>query len=87
MQMPEICRFFGIVIRMYAGDHSPPHFHAEYAEHEVQISIRDRRVINGELPPRQTRLVMEWALRREAELMSAWAYASEDEAPGKIDPL
>jgi hypothetical protein len=28
--MPEICRFFGIVIKMYFGDHAPPHFHAEY---------------------------------------------------------
>ena len=27
--MPEICRFFGIVIKMYFGDHPPPHFHAE----------------------------------------------------------
>ncbi len=85
--MPELCRFFGIVIRMYAGDHPPPHFHAEYAEHEVQISIRDRRVMSGRLPPRQSKLVMEWAAKREADLLTAWARASADEAPGTIDPL
>lgn len=28
--MPELSRFFGIVIRMYIQDHVPPHFHAEY---------------------------------------------------------
>ena len=37
--MPEICRFYGIVIKMYFADHSPPHFHAEYAEHEARIAI------------------------------------------------
>ena len=37
--MPELCRFFGIVIRMYVGDHPPPHFHAEYGGQEVQVSI------------------------------------------------
>jgi len=28
--MPEICRFFGIIIRMFFDEHDPPHFHAEY---------------------------------------------------------
>ena len=85
--MPELCRFFGIVIRMYASDHPPPHFHAEYAEHEAQISIGDRRIMRGSLPARQNRLVMEWAAKREADLLAAWAKASADEAPGTIEPL
>ena len=37
--MPEICRFFGIVIRMYYDEHEPPHFHAIYSGMEVQIGI------------------------------------------------
>lgn len=85
--MPELCRFSGIIIRMYVGDHSPPHFHAEYAEHGALISIRDRRVMRGSLPPRQIRLVLEWADRREADLLAAWQRAVRDEAPGTIDPL
>ena len=85
--MPELCGFAGIIIRMYVGDHSPPHFHAEYAEHGSQISIRDRRVMRGSLPPRQIRLVLEWADRREADLLAAWQRAVRDEAPGTIDPL
>lgn len=84
--MPELCRFSGIIIRMYVGDHPPPHFHAEYAEHEVQISIGDLSVLGGRLPPRQKRLVLEWANRREADLLAAWARAVSDEAPGTIDP-
>jgi len=85
--MPELCRFSGIVIRMYLGDHSPPHFHAEYAGYEVRIAIRDRCVLGGGRPPRQTRLVLGWADRREADLLAAWARAARDEAPGAIDPL
>ena len=85
--MPELCRFAGIVIRMYGGDHPPPHFHAEYAGEEVQISIGDRRVMRGGLPPRQVRLVLEWANLREADLLAAWKRAVRDEAPGTIDPL
>lgn len=72
---------------MYIGDHAPPHFHAEYAEFEAQLSIRNRRVLNGELPRRQLRLVTEWASRREAALLAAWGRASNDESPGTIDPL
>ena len=37
--MPEICRFYGIVIRMYYDEHNPPHFHAEYGDDEVWINI------------------------------------------------
>ena len=85
--MPELCRFYGIVIRMYGGDHPPPHFHAEYAGDEVQVSIQDRRLMRGRLPPRQIRLVLEWVDQREADLLAAWERAVRDEAPGTIDPL
>jgi len=37
--MPEVSRFYGIVIRVFYDDHNPPHFHAEYGEHEVLVSI------------------------------------------------
>ena len=30
--MPEVRRFFGIIIRMYFDEHVPPHFHAIYGE-------------------------------------------------------
>src|SRR5438477_3480231 len=31
-RMPEICRFYGIIIQIYYGDHPPAHFHALYGE-------------------------------------------------------
>jgi hypothetical protein len=38
--MPRISQFFGVVISMYFNDHSPSHFHAEYAEFEAVRRIR-----------------------------------------------
>jgi len=45
--MPELCRFFGIIIRMQCGDHAPPHFHAVYGEHRANIDIEGLVVIKG----------------------------------------
>lgn len=63
--MPEISRFYGIVIKMYFGDHPPPHFHAEYGEHEAVVGIETLTVIAGRLPPRAIGLVSEWASLRQ----------------------
>lgn len=52
--MPEICRFLGIVIKMYFNDHNPPHFHAEYGDHSALIDIRTLSPFSGSLPPRVT---------------------------------
>jgi len=50
--MPEISRFYGIIIRMFFNDHLPPHLHAEYGEQEVLIDINSLAVFAGKLPPR-----------------------------------
>ena len=55
--MPEISRFYGIIIRMFFLDHLPPHFHAEYAEYKAQVSIESGEVIKGELPRHALRLI------------------------------
>ncbi len=59
--MPEICRFYGIIIRMYFGDHNPPHFHAEYQGKQAEYSIGTLEVIAGEISKRANALVLEWA--------------------------
>ena len=85
--MPEVSRFYGIVIRMYFADHWPAHFHAEYGEHEALIGIEDLRVIAGSLPARAFGLVQEWALIHQAELAALWLTARQLKALNKIDPL
>ena len=85
--MPELSRFYGIVIKMYFDDHAPPHFHAEYGGDQALINIRTLAVIAGKLPPRATGLVIEWATLHQAELESAWRRAKNLEPLDKIDPL
>lgn len=84
--MPEICRFHGIVVRMYPGDHAPPHFHALHGDDEVLMDIDGLAVLRGRLPPHARKLVTEWAALRQAELREAWERAQRLEPPGRIAP-
>ena len=85
--MPEISRFYGIVIKMYFADHAPPHFHAEYAEFEARIAIETLAVLSGNLPARAMGLVVEWATLHRQELQAQWQRASELQPLSRIDPL
>ena len=85
--MSELCRFLGIVIRIYAPDHPPPHFHAVYGEYEAQIDIRTIEISEGYLPSRSRRMVLEWASLHQEELVQAWDRCSNGLNPGKIAPL
>jgi uncharacterized protein DUF4160 len=85
--MPEVSRFYGIVIRIFFGDHPPPHFHAVYGEHAAKINIDTLSVFEGRLPARALGLVIEWATIHQAELRQAFERAANMEPPGKIDPL
>ena len=85
--MPEISRFYGIIIKLYFADHLPPHFHAEYVEEEALLNIETLALIAGNLPPRAMGMVVEWASLHRDELRVAWARAKNLQAPGKIAPL
>lgn len=85
--MPEVCRFYGIVIRMFFADHAPPHFHAEYGGSEAQFGIEDLALLRGKLPPRARGLVVEWASAHQPELREAWRRVQRATHPGKIKPL
>ncbi len=85
--MPELSRFYGIIIRMYFGDHPPPHFHAFYGEYEALVRIENLSVLAGSMPARALGLVVEWASLHQEELRAAWRRASENQVPGKIQPL
>jgi hypothetical protein len=85
--MPEISRFFGIIISMYYSDHNPPHFHARYGEHKAEITIGTLTVIAGRLPPRALGLVMEWAALHRDDLMVDWELARQVAELNRIAPL
>jgi Domain of unknown function (DUF4160) len=85
--VPRISAFYGVVIYMHWREHGPPHFHAEYGDHEALVVIRDGRVYAGSLPPRALRLVREWRRLHLADLENAWDLASRRQDPGIIEPL
>ena len=87
--MPTISSFYGILIKMYFGDHVPPHFHAEYGEFAAQFSIKDLGILEGYLPPKAIGLVVEWASVHQEELMKNWMNLSENGVGtfDKIEPL
>ena len=85
--MPEISRFFGIIIRMFYDDHNPPHFHAEYQENSAVFDFHGN-ILKGDLSSRTaTRLVREWADLHSDELVADWQAAKEDAEIKKIQPL
>jgi hypothetical protein len=77
--MPEICRFYGIVIQMYYADHPPPHFHACYSARKATVDIETLGFIEGQLPARARGLVIEWATRRFGVLVT---FVASVEFPG-----
>ncbi|OGK09612.1 MAG: transcriptional regulator [Candidatus Riflebacteria bacterium GWC2_50_8] len=85
--MPELARFFGIIIVMYYDDHDPPHFHAKYGDMRACFSIAELRIIEGELPKRVTAMVLEWAFEHRKELLENWEFAKNRVALKKITPL
>jgi hypothetical protein len=85
--MPEISRFFGIVIRMYYSDHEPAHFHAIYGEYEALIEVETLAVFRGSLPRRALVLVLEWAAFHRVELRDDWVLARNGQTLNVIAPL
>lgn len=85
--MPEISRFFGIIITMYYNDHPPPHFHARYGRQMARIAIDTLEFLEGDLGPRARNLVLEWAMAHQSELRDEWNLAAQRRPLFKIDPL
>ncbi|MCW5316153.1 DUF4160 domain-containing protein [Nostoc sp. KVJ3] len=85
--MPEISRFFGIIITMYYNDHPPPHFHVRYNNQKAIVSIQTVEILEGELTPRLLKLVTEWATLHQAELIEDWELAKDNQTLQKISPL
>jgi hypothetical protein len=87
--MPTIPMFFGIILRMYfaPGEHPPPHFHAYNNEYKATVDIRTCEIIEGDLPGRQTKLVLAWAELHQKELMGDWRLVTSGEEPFRIEPL
>ena len=88
--MPEISRFYGIIIRMYcepANRHHLPHFHAYYQGASAVFTFDPVCLIEGSLPMRQKRLAEAWAEIHRKELQQDWDVLQSGGQPVSIDPL
>jgi len=84
--MPEISRFYGIIIKMFFNEHNPPHFHAEYQGFKVSISI-ESGIVEGKMPKRALSLIFEWLEIHKDELINNWKLIEETGDYNKIEPL
>lgn len=84
--MPEICRFYGIIITMFADDHNPPHFHIRYGDYNAIITL-DKDIVKGEIPGSVLKQVFHWMNLHKDELFENWNRLQNGEEIKKIKPL
>lgn len=70
--MPEITRFYGIIIKMFYSEHNPPHFHAVYGEYNGTFDLKTLEMTEGDLPSKAKGLIKEWAAQYQNELLKMW---------------
>jgi hypothetical protein len=85
--VPEVSRFFGIIIARFYNDHPPPHFHVRYGDQRAIVGIETLSVLEGSLSPRVLGLVVEWAARHRRELRANWRLARRRAELDPIPPL
>lgn len=88
--MPEISRFFGIIIRMFpevGAPHHRPHFHVAYQAEKAVFALDPLECIAGSLSRTQQRLVEAWAEIHHDELARDWSLLQSGEPALKIEPL
>lgn len=87
--MPELCRFYGIIIKMLYSDTvqlHKPHIHAYYQDYEASVGI-DGELLAGSIPVKQLKLIEAWLVLHEDELYAAWNKAVQNIPFGKVEPL
>jgi hypothetical protein len=84
--VPEISRFYGLIILMNFKDHDPPHFHVWYGDFKAIVTIPDG-IVKGEMPQRALKMIFDWLEIHREELMIDWELSQKGEKLNKIEPL
>lgn len=82
-EMPEICRFYGIIIKMFfkPKEHEPSHLHALYGEHVGIFDLKTMKMTEGDLPKKAQELVHEWMELNQDKLLDMWASQRLEKLP------
>lgn len=83
--MPVVSQFYGIIIKMYflSKEHNPPHIHVIYGENNAIIEIETAKVLEGSIPLWALKIVKEWIILHQQELLEIW----NTQKFKKIEPL
>jgi hypothetical protein len=84
--MPELSRFYGIIVYMFFSEHNPPHFHVKYQEYEAIIDI-ETGIVHGDIPRKALNLIFEWMDLHHQELVTNWKLMEQRQTLKKIEPL
>jgi hypothetical protein len=84
--MPEICRFYGIIIKMFYNEHNPPHIHVEYQDFKAIITINEG-IIEGKMPKTALKLIFEWMELHKDDLLKNWEKIESKKPLDSIEPL
>jgi len=84
--MPEICRFYGIIIKMFYNEHNPPHIHVEYQDFKAIITINEG-IIEGKMPKTALKLIFEWMELHKDDLLKNWEKIESKKPLDSIKPL
>jgi len=88
--MPTISMFYGILVAIFYADndrHHLPHIHVRYSGMKASIAIEDGRILAGEIPIKQLKMVQAWIEIHRDELFADWELAVAGEEPYRIAPL
>lgn len=84
--MPEISRFYGIIVKMFYNEHNPPHIHMEYQDYKAVVTIREG-IVEGKMPKIALKLIFEWMDLHKAELLANWESIEKKRPLSNIEPL
>lgn len=84
--MPEVSRFYGIIILMFADDHDPPHIHVRYGDRRASITIKNG-LVTGQLARKELVKVYQWIDLHYDEILDNWNRLKNGLEPLPIKPL
>ena len=81
--MPEISRFYGIIIRMFfkPKEHEPSHIHAYYGERLGIFDLQTFEMVEGNLPNKAQELIRLWMTVYKDDLLKMWQEQKIDKLP------
>lgn len=87
--MPEIARFYGIIIRIFfeSGRHQLPHIHAANSEYVASYTIDPPALLAEVMPRNQQNLIMAWIELHQEELLENWQLVSQNQPPNRLEGL